>query len=52
VTGPPEPSSFAVETAKSKSVAADYMFAAVDCKNAAEKIRDSNSSYMRGAGYS
>jgi hypothetical protein len=52
VTGPTEPSSSAVETAKSKSVAADYMFAAVDHKNAAEKIRDSNSSYMREAGCS
>ena len=52
MTGPTAPSSSAVETAKSKSVAADYTFAAVDHKNAAEKIRDLNSSYMRGAGYS
>ena len=52
MTGPTEPSGFAVETAKSKSVAADYTFAAVDYKNAAEKSRDSNSNYMRGADYS
>ena len=52
MTGPTEPSSSAVETAESKSVAEDYTFAAEDYKNAAEKIRDSNSSYMTGAGYS
>jgi len=41
VTGPTEPSSSAAATAMSKRVAAaDYTFAAVDYKNAAEKIRD------------
>ena len=59
MTGPTEPSSSAVETAKGRSVAADYTFVAVDYTFvamdytfAAERIHDSNSSYRRGAGCS